>query len=220
MILSTVNKTIELLCKLHNILQRSALVTIYKAFSRRHLYYGDIIYDQAHNATFHQKLEQIQYNACLAITGAIRVTSKEEKFYEELGLESLQNRLWYKKLPCFFKFYKNKFLWYLFTLIPVRILEYTTNKSMQNISFFKITHSFLKNFFFPPTILEWNNLDQNIRNSSNLNIFRNEILKFIRPTADNVFNSHNPKGIKFITRLGIGLTYLREPYLSIVFKIY
>ena len=101
----------------------------------------------------------------------------------------------------------------------MRISEYTTNKSMQNISSFKTRHSFPKNFFFPPTISEWNNLDQNIRNSSNLNIFRNEILKFIRPTAD-IFNSHNPKGIKFITRLRLGLTYLREPYLSIVFKIY
>ena len=110
MILSKVNKAIGLLCKLHNILQRSALVTIYKAFARPHLYYGDIIYDQAYNATFHQKLEQIQYNACLAITGTIRGTSKKEKFYEELGLESLQDRLWYKKLLCFFKFYKNKFL--------------------------------------------------------------------------------------------------------------
>ena len=220
MILSKVNKAIGLLCKLHNILQRSALVTIYKAFARPHLYYGGIIYDQAYNATFHQKLEQIQYNACLAVTGAIRGTSKKEKFYEELSLESLQDRLWYKKLLCFFKFYKNKFLWYLFTLIPVKISECTTNKSMQNISFFKTRHSFLKNFFLPPTILEWNNLDQNIRNSSNLNIFRNEILKLIRPTADNVFNSHNPKGIKFTTRLLLGLTYLREHYLSIVFKIY
>ena len=85
MILSKVNETIGLLCKLHNILQRPALVTIHKAFARPHLYYADIIYDQAYNATFHQKLEQIQYNACLEITGAITGTSKEEKFYEELG---------------------------------------------------------------------------------------------------------------------------------------
>ena len=34
---------------------------------------------------FHQKLESIQYNACLAIAGAIRGTSKE-KLYQELCL--------------------------------------------------------------------------------------------------------------------------------------
>ena len=37
------------------------------------------------------KLESVQYNAALAITGAIKGTSKE-RLYEELGLESLSNR--------------------------------------------------------------------------------------------------------------------------------
>ena len=39
---------------------------------RPHLDYGDIIYDQAYNSSFHQKLELIQYNPVLALTGAIR----------------------------------------------------------------------------------------------------------------------------------------------------
>ena len=33
------------------------------------------------NTSFHQKLKRIQYNACLAITGAIRGTSKEKLYY-------------------------------------------------------------------------------------------------------------------------------------------
>ena len=90
-IFSTVNKTIGLLRKLHHILPRSPLLTIYKSFIRPHLDYGDIIYDQAYNASFHQKLDSIQYNAALAITGAIRETSKE-KLYDELGLETLEKR--------------------------------------------------------------------------------------------------------------------------------
>ena len=60
MILNKVNKTIGLLRKLHNTLARSALLTIYKSFSRPHLDYGDIIYDQVYNASFHQKLELLQ----------------------------------------------------------------------------------------------------------------------------------------------------------------
>ena len=47
--------------------------------------------DQACNMSFHQTLEYIQYNACLAITAVIQGTSKE-KLYQELGLESLQER--------------------------------------------------------------------------------------------------------------------------------
>ena len=91
MILNKVNKTIGLLRILQNVLPRSALLTIYKSFIRPHLDYDDTIYDQAYNASFHQKLELLQYKACLAITGAIRGTSRE-KLYEKLGLEPLQVR--------------------------------------------------------------------------------------------------------------------------------
>ena len=62
-----------------------------------HLDYGDIIYDKAYNSSFHQNLEKIQYNSTLAITGATRGTSKE-KIYQELGLQSLKKRRWYRKL--------------------------------------------------------------------------------------------------------------------------
>ena len=64
-ILNKVNKTVGLLQKLQNILQRRPLLTIYKSFIRPHLDYGDIIYDQHYNNSFHQKLESIQYNAAL-----------------------------------------------------------------------------------------------------------------------------------------------------------
>ena len=75
-IFSKVNKTIGLLQMLYHMLPRSPLLTIYKSFIRPHLVYGDI-YDQAYNLSFHQKLDSIQYNATLAIMGAVRGTSKE-----------------------------------------------------------------------------------------------------------------------------------------------
>ena len=68
------------------------LITLCKAFIRPHLDYVDVLYDQAFNNSFKEKLESFQYNACLALTGAIRGTSKE-KIYQELGLESLRDRL-------------------------------------------------------------------------------------------------------------------------------
>ena len=88
MVSGKISKTIGLLLKLQNLLPRAALITIYKAFIRPRLDYADILYDQAHNMSFQQKLESIQYNTCLAITGAIQGTSKE-KLYQEQGLESL-----------------------------------------------------------------------------------------------------------------------------------
>ena len=60
-----ISKTIGLLRKLQNILPRPALLIIYKCFIRPYLDYGDIIYDQAYNLSFQQKLESIQYNTAV-----------------------------------------------------------------------------------------------------------------------------------------------------------
>ena len=90
-IYSKVNKTIGLLRKLNNTLPGLPLPTIYKSFIRPHLDYGDVIYDQGYTASFQKKIESVQYNSALAVTGAIRGTSKE-KLYHELGLESLEKR--------------------------------------------------------------------------------------------------------------------------------
>ena len=87
-VLNKVKKTIGLLRKFQQILPRHSLITIYKSSIRPHLDYGDIVYDRAFNESFHKNLESIQYNAAIAITGAIRGTSSEELF-QELGLESL-----------------------------------------------------------------------------------------------------------------------------------
>ena len=65
------NKGIGVIKKLSNTLPRDAMLTIYQSFVRPHLDYGDIIYDQPQNESFCNKLESIQYNAALAITGAI-----------------------------------------------------------------------------------------------------------------------------------------------------
>ena len=62
-----------------------------------HLYYGDVIYDNSSNEIFCQMIESVQYNAALAITGAIRGSSRE-KLYQELGFDSLRDRRWHRKL--------------------------------------------------------------------------------------------------------------------------
>ena len=139
-IFNKVNKTIGLLRKLHHILLRSPLLTIYKSFIRPHLDYGEIIYDQAYNISFHQKLDSIQYNAALAITGDIRGISKE-KLYDELGLGTLEKRTWYIKLSCFLKTFRYKYPKYLFNIIPTFVSTYKT-RNTNNISLFKIKHNF------------------------------------------------------------------------------
>ena len=45
--------------------------------------------NKSFNVPFHEKLESIQYNACLALTGAIRGISKD-KIYQELDPPMVQ----------------------------------------------------------------------------------------------------------------------------------
>ena len=70
--------------------------------------------------------------------------------------------------------------------------------------------AFLKTPFFPSTIKEWSNLDPHIKKSKSISIFKNNILKFIRPKPNNIYYCHNPKGIRLLTRLRLSLSHLRE----------
>ena len=81
-------KMIGVIKRLFVNLPRDALLRINKSFITPHLDYGDIIYDKPNNRSFKNKIENIQYKACVAITAAIQGTSGEH-LYHELGLESL-----------------------------------------------------------------------------------------------------------------------------------
>ena len=165
------NQTIGLLRKLQNILPHEPLLTIYKSFIRPHLDYGDVIYDQHYNNSFHQKLESIRYNAALAIAGAVRGSSREN-LYQELGLESLKQRWWFRKLCYLFQITKNQSPKYLFDKIPTTRTASRTRNNIDNIPRFNVKHNFFKNLFFPSTVIEWNNLYKSIRSSESLALFK------------------------------------------------
>ena len=109
----------------------------------------------------------------------------------------------------FFKILKNKSLDYLFRIIPQRRLQEITRNS-DEIPLFKTKHNFYKNSFFPSTTIEWNNLDQDLRNSESYTLLRSSILKFIRPSPNSFYGCQNIMGIKLVTRLRLGLSHLRE----------
>ena len=94
-------------------------------------------------------------------------------------------------------------------MIPTRRSLYST-RNISNIPLLNTKHNFFKNSFFPSTIIEWNNLDPHLRKSENFSLFKSNILKFIRPSPNSVYNCHNPRGICYITRLRLDLSHLRE----------
>ena len=109
----------------------------------------------------------------------------------------------------FYKFYKYEFPQYLFKLVPLRQSSYTT-RNTEKIPPFKTKHDFFKQKFFPSAVIEWKNLDHNIQNAGSFSAFKSNILKFVRPTPNNVFNCENQRAVTLITRLRIDLSQLHE----------
>ena len=120
----------------------------------------------------------IQYNAALAITGAIKGTSRE-KIYPELDLESLQDGRWYRKLCVFYKILNTMSPKYLSDIIPSTNRRYSS-RNATNIPLVSVNNNYFMSTFFPSTITEWNKLELSIRNSTILHIFKGRLLQFVK----------------------------------------
>ena len=203
-----VNKEIGMLKKLSNYLPRHSLVTLYKAFVRPHLDYADIIYDKPNNVNICNKIESLQHNSALDITGAIRGSSKE-KLYQELDFECLNSRRWLRKLCQFFKIVGNKSPNYLYIYVSRVNQSYQTKSGDKFLDVYCRTEYFA-NFFYPYAIKEWNNLNPEIHKSVSYGVSENSLLKFIRSSPSSLFNVFDSLGIKLLTRLRLGLSHLRE----------
>ena len=203
------NKGIGLIKRLYNFLPRLTLINIYKCFIRPHLDYGDIIYDKPNNDTFCQKIESVQYNASLAITGAIRGTSRE-KLYQELGLESLSDRRWSRRLCFYYKIKNNKTPSYLKTLLPKSTIPSYNLRISKSFTFPNPRTDRFRASFFPFCATSWDQIDPNIQHAPSLMSFKHSLLQFIRPTASPVYHVHHPRGLKLLTRLCLGFSHLRE----------
>ena len=97
-----------LLCK--------TLEQLYKSYVGPHLDCGDVTYHVPHSEcelshtpflTINmENLEQVQYSAALAITGAWKGTYRE-KLYGKRGWESINLRRWSRRLILFYKTHSN-----------------------------------------------------------------------------------------------------------------
>ena len=198
------NKGVGLLRKLQTILPRNSLLTIYKSFKRPLLDYADVIYDQPSNASFAKKIESVQYNAALAITGAIKGSSRE-KLYQELGLEYLYRRRWARRFCLLYKVFSTGQPSYIYDLLP------PLRSSRRHVNSFNLVtckSEYFKNSFIPNVIYEWNELDPDICSSASYNLFRNTLLKFIRPLQRKRFSINDSVGLKLLTRLRLGFSHL------------
>ena len=201
-------KVISVLSKLRYHIPRKSLITLCKSFIRSYLDFAGVIYDQPNNKTFCDKIESIQYNAALAMTGAIRGTSRD-KLYKELGLQYLSSRKWFKRLTLFHKILQNKSPTYLYNIIPKRQVFINLRNQNRIPQIFSRTDYF-QNSFYPSCINEWNKLNPEIIIIKSLSNFRYTLLKSIKPILNSIFGACDPHDLKLLTRLIVGLIHLRD----------
>ena len=166
-------KSISVIKKINIILPRSSLITIYKLFIRPHLDYGDVIYDQPSNNGLSEKIESIQYNSALAVTSAIRGTSRvKSREYLDLRLESLKDRRWLRQLCYLHKALSEKLPTFLYELIPP-ILNSHYHPGCYRVLYCR--KDLFRNSFLPFSINEWNKLGSDIRNLNYYAMFRKRL---------------------------------------------
>ena len=163
-----------------------------------------MIYDQPSNASFSKKIESVQYNAVLAITGAIKGSSRE-KLYQELGLEYLCRKRWARRLCLLYKVVTTGHPCYIYDLLP---LFRSSCRHVNSFNLVSFKSEYFKNSFIPNVIYEWNKLDPDICSSASYNLFRNTLLKFIRPLPRKMFSINDSVGVKLLTRLRLGFSHL------------
>ena len=207
--ISNVNKITGLISRLRPLLPLNTLLTIYKSFARPHLDYADIVYDNPGNFSFIDRLERVQYNAALAITGCIRGTSRD-KIYAELGLESLFDRRYCRKMCFFYKIVNGYSPQYLLSNLPESYSKSYATRTSHVFRSVKSRTDRFQNSFFPFCVSQWNTLDTEIRNLTSISSFKSALSRFYRPTSSSVYNVHNPKGIVYLNRLRVGFSHLRE----------
>ena len=221
------NKGIGVIRRLYHYLPRKTLLQIFKSYIRPHLDYCDVIYHKPTyddfysvyyseraksdpvntNYQFTNKIESIQYNAALAITGCIRGTSKE-KLFSELGLTSLHDRRRFHRLSLYYKILNDLTPEYLREYIPAAVRRLHVTRVSRDDVMPARTQKF-RYSFFPDTSNSWNQLSSFIKNSSSLDVFKKRYMEFFNVTPNPIYGLHNPIGLKYLTRLRVGLSHLR-----------
>ena len=199
-------------------LSHRVLKVIYKAFVRPNLDYGDVVYHCARTdkpSIFEsestwpllKQVESVQYDAAKIVTGAWHGTNIE-KLYKMLGWESLNKRRIMRKLTILHETQLTKTPAYLNDILSKQ--KHTSTRLSSQLTFREIVckKSVYKRSFFPSTISDWNQLAIETRKSRSKAIFKNRLLKEVRPKKQSFFGLFHNSQIRYLTLLRMNLSPL------------
>ena len=191
--ISKAKKGLALMKFLSKYLTPKVLDQTFKMYVRPHLDYGDVIF---HNqlVDMMDSLESIQYQAGLIVSNCWKGTNKD-KLYKQLGWESLAQRRIFRRFSLFYK-----------------ILNYETPSYLKNHIHplpSRRTQRFERSFF-PFCQLNWDSIDDNTKNASNLAQFKKRYLNEIRPPPSSFFGIDDKYGVRLLFKLRVDFSDLRR----------
>jgi hypothetical protein len=162
-ILLKAGKRIVIMNLLRLKLDRKTLETIYIAFVRPILEYGDVVFDNC-STECKDLLDTLQKRAGKIVTGAIRGTPSNV-LYAELGWQYLQDRRNTHKTTLYSKIVHENAPSYLTDHLPIPVHERThyNLRNQANLTPYQARTKTYTDSFFPSMTRYWNNLNDDVR---------------------------------------------------------
>ena len=213
-------KNTGILKHLSNFFPLKTLDQMYKALVRPHLDYCDIIYHIP--SIMHQpplgrtlnilmeKVERVQYQAALSITGAWQGSSRS-KIHDELGWETLSDRRKCRRVLQIHKILHNNALSYLKDKLPPNCREVFSGNIRTTFHAMICRSNRYMNSFFPHAIASWNLFMEifKYKEVPSTGLLKWDIISLIRPESKSLFKIHDPVGLRYLFQLRISLSPLK-----------
>ena len=144
-----------------------------------------------------EKVERVQYQAALAITGAWQGSSRS-KIYDELGWETLSDRRKGMRVLLINKIINNNTASYLNEKLPPFCREMFSGNIRTTFHAIRC-ETYHMNSFFPDAIASWNLFMErfNYKVIPSLSLLKHDIISLIRPESKSFFKIHDPKAKDF-----------------------
>ena len=153
-------------------LSRKSLEIMYKSFIMPHFDFSDVVWDNC-NCTLLDDLEKLHLDALRTIVGTVRGTS-HVKLYTESGFTSLKERRFRHKILLYFKLVNSLAPPYLVNRVPPltsQVNPYHRRNPLERYTPACRTELY-KSSYFPSTTALWNNLPEDIRQTTSLSLLK------------------------------------------------
>ena len=156
-----------------------------------------------------EKLERVQYQAALAVTGAWQGCNCS-KLNEELGWGTLSDRRMGRRILQIHKIMNNKTPSYLKDKLPSKHRHFFNSPLFNVFREIKFKTNRYMNSFFPRAISSWNIIISHFEDFPSFDCLKDHVLPLVRPVNKIIFGVHDLLGLRYLFQLRVSLSPLRS----------